>query len=93
MSLYRIKPLKWERSFSDDCQTYRASTTFGSFEVQRTNWDGDGWGDWMWSYCFDEYYDEAREACSSAVDGKRRCEKHWIARLESVLEIAEEPPQ
>lgn len=73
---YKVSPLKWELS-SDNWQT--ASTIFGSIYIKYE------YGQWKWSYCFDEYYDEDSFLCDSEKEAKQKAEEFYLSRLENAL--------
>jgi hypothetical protein len=87
---YTIKPLKWEKSFTEDCQRYRAEVPMGSYTVSRNKWasEDDKWSHWQFEYCFDEYYDESYRDCDNAKHGKQLAEEDWLRRILPALEEA-----
>lgn len=73
---YKIRPLKWELS-SANWQT--ASTVFGSIRIEHEH------GQWKWSYCFDEYYDEDSFLCDSEKEAKQKAEEFYLSKLKDAL--------
>src|SRR5687767_9735195 len=97
--LYRIKPLKWKRSFNDYQQAYESDAADGGYRVTRTREDCEKhenceidshgkWGSWRWEYCFCEYYDELYAECATVEEGKAAAEADWRRRIEAALEPA-----
>jgi hypothetical protein len=81
-------PLHWTKQWGPDEEggvSYGAGAYgFGSYSVQRYSKDES----WEWRYCFDEYYDEATEKCSSLADGKRKAQAEWDARIQEIVASA-----
>lgn len=91
--LYRIRPLKWQRTFRDDYQVYRTSVPMGSYSIERNRKDfdpGGQWEPWRLSYCFDEYYDDGTIDIDSVADGKAKAFEDWASRITPAL--LPEPP-
>lgn len=54
MKTYTIKPLAWEHTKREDCESWCAFTVFCTLEVRRNTWDDDGqWSSWKFEYCRD----------------------------------------
>lgn len=68
--------LTWEKR--DETYT-TANTSFGSYSVDKSAYDG-----WQWSYCFEEYYNEGGASCDDMADGMARAEAHWRERVEPI---------
>ncbi len=83
--LYKIKPLEWKNR-SDDIiapdlhELHESRTSISRFSVEK--WIS---GNWAYSYCFDEYYDDGSGMCKDPEDGKAKCEKIWTERLKKCL--------
>jgi hypothetical protein len=86
--MYKIKPLKWEedkesankKKWDDINALHEAFTPIAVFEIEQ--WAS---GDWAYSWCFCEYYDQGGDLCESLEDGKAKCEKIWVEKLEKCL--------
>ena len=83
-----VKPLEWKLSWGpyddgDECHT--AFTPFGSYSVKRID------GEWVWGFCFDEYYDEDEFDCADIKDGKRSAEAHWQDRCSDIVSASPVP--
>lgn len=100
--LYKIRPLKWKRNFSDYAQTYESDAADGDYRVTRHRLDCEvhencqvdshgEWGEWRWEYCFCEYYDESWTECANPTEGKAAAEAHWQQRMIAGLEAVERP--
>jgi hypothetical protein len=71
----RVKPLKWEchrEAGHPDGEWWTAWTVLGTMDVRERES-----GEYRWSYCFDEYYDEDSHSCRDADDGKALAEAYY----------------
>lgn len=83
---YKIKKLKWEKSFDETSQSFRAITAFGSYEVSRFfDLETKKWEQWSFKWDFQEYYDVGHSEVLSAKEGKKMAEKDWLSRIEFCL--------
>jgi hypothetical protein len=85
--MYKIKPLEWkivDHDYPDMEKLYKAITPICYFEIEK--WKD---GEWIYQYCFDEYYDDGAGGCLNLQDGKNACEKIWVAKLEKCLILEE----
>lgn len=70
-----LAPLVWIPTQSG----WQAQTPFGNYTVLRRA------SDWVWGYCFDEYYDEDMFGCESADEGKRLAWENWVSRASCIV--------
>lgn len=81
--LFRLRPLEWQLHRDDPVEGvwWGVTTVFGSISVQ-----GEPGSPAVWSYCFDEYYDEDRHFCESIEAGKTVAEAFYRGRILEALE-------
>ncbi len=86
---YTITPLKWEKnSNAQEGDTFSAWTPFGSYRVESPEyqtWINERSSPGRWSYCFDEYYNEASHECGTSKEGKAAAERHWREYIAGAL--------
>jgi hypothetical protein len=83
-----VKPLEFKLERGPDeegDETHRAHTPFGSYSVSCTS------GRWEWSYCFDEYYDEADAECENLSEGIVAANAHWAERVAPIFPALANP--
>lgn len=83
--LYKIKPLKWEGKLKEEFDSLNAYTPFGSYTINLNDPDSLHEQKYLWSYCFDEYYDEGEFYADTLKEAKKACQKHWEERLSDAL--------
>lgn len=79
-----LTPLIWVTTWGlgsreDGDEWYQATTPFGSYHVNRCE------GEWLWRYCFDEYYDEDEASCNDLQSGKNAAQAHWDERVADIV--------
>lgn len=84
-TLYRIKPLVWNRR-TDDAGREQASAGVWGLSVQ---WI---WNCYTWKYCVDEFYDEGTEDCDTLADGIAKAEAWYSDRVRQYLIPETLPP-
>jgi len=83
---YKIRPLKWQKSFGEYCQRYSAKTEPWSFFIERWRKEIDGqFGPWKLGAEYDDRGDPIYIDVKSAIDGKKRCDEIYRQRLETML--------
>lgn len=88
---FRIKPLHWKKTLTNDRQSYHASVPFGSYYVERWREDVDGpFCGWHLSYHFKDYHDEDTHIpCASLSHGKALAWEDWVPRILQALTVVE----
>lgn len=78
---YTIKTLDWQPISLDRDIGISVDTIFGSMRVEREHG-----GQYEWSYCFDEYYDEDSGYVDSETEAVNYLESLYYSRLLHALE-------
>lgn len=85
---YRIKALEWQKTPNG----IDAFCILGDFSVYKHFYDPDDdtkfW--WVWSFCFDEYYNEGHQQCRTMKEGKQRAEALYLERIKQALETVDD---
>jgi hypothetical protein len=87
-AIFKIRPLKWDKSKCPEWESHRAEVPMGSYTVRRIREDWDEskpWEGWQMIYLFDEYHDEGEISCNSLADGKEKAWKDWLNRITPAL--------
>ena len=80
-ALYHLKPFDWEEKIFTDREIYNTKT-WGGYRVKRTRYsENSSWGNWVASYCFDEFYDEDYAYFGSLEEAKEWCWNDWVKRI------------
>lgn len=75
---YTIKPLVWEESEDHSYEYYERAEPTEGWYYEVFNDDDD---DWYW-----EPDDRSSQECADQEEGRKKCEEHYLNRLEQALE-------